>query len=710
MKQICSDAKGNLFLEEVPPPSVKKNGVLVETAYSLISSGTESMAISGGGSLLKKVKQKPELVKTVIKSVQTQGLDKTINLVKDRVNELRPLGYCCSGIVIEVAANVTDIKVGDRVACGGGGYAAHSEINFVPKNLLVKVPDNVNLEEAAFTTIGSIGMQGLRRANVSLGETVVVIGLGLIGQLVCQMLKVAGCRVLGVDLVQDKIDLALRNGLDKGKIWLENDISRDVNYFTSGIGADAVILCAGTSSSDPVNLAFKIAREKGKIIILGAVGMDLERDTFYHKEQDFLISRSYGPGRYDQGYEEQGIDYPVSYVRWTENRNMQEFVQLLSEKKLNIESLISKRYKINDALTAYQNIGQNLGVLIDYGPGDKNYNIKTSKKIEVNVISAKIDSKIKVGIIGGGAFAKQYHLPNINKLKDFELRAIATQTGANGKTIANRYKMNYCTTDYSEILKDEKIDLVVISTRHNLHKQISVDAVKAGKNVFLEKPLALTKKDCLEIKDAVESSNVLFTIGFNRRYSPFSEKAKQLMTKIDEPKMLSYRVNAGVLPKNHWLNDPDEGGGRLLGEACHFLDLLYWFIEAESTSISAVKIQSDSTEITDNDNFSCLIKYSDGSTGTLIYSSIGDQSFSKERVEIFSGGKVIVIEDFRELILSGFQSTGFRKKRIDKGHYNQWKNFLSCLKGEKELDLTVYDGIRVFNESMEIMKQLNEVK
>ena len=631
-----------------------------------------------------------------------------MNIVQDRLKELRPMGYSSSGVVIEVGRNVPDIKVGDRVACGGGGYASHSEINYVPKNLVVKLPEKINLQEAAFTTLGAIGLQGIRRAQVTMGETVLVVGLGLIGQIVTQMLIAAGCRVVGLDIKQERIDLAINNGMHRGIIIGNEDAVSKISKITGGIGADASIICAGTSSSDPVNQAFKMVRERGKVVVLGDVGMELERENFYMKEQDFLISRSYGPGRYDKDYEENGIDYPMSYVRWTENRNMQEFIRLISEKKLNIETLITQVYTIDKALEAYEKIGENLGVLLKYDIDLKNEKKVGDKKVRINLKVSKAKENIKVGIIGGGSFCKNIHLPNLKKISGFDLIAIATLPGSDAKYIAKKYNMKYCTTDYHEILNDKEIDTVIITTRHSLHKQIVIDAAQSGKHIFVEKPLALTLEDCEEIKKTVEKTGVLLTIGFNRRYSPFSVQAKNLLKSSIGPKMIIYRVNAGSLPADHWINESKEGGGRLMGEACHFLDLINWFIEKETIEITAKSISQTTSNLNEENNFSSTMKYSDGSIGTLFYSSIGDSRFPKERVEIFCDEKIIVIEDFKQIILSGYNKKGKRLKLIDKGHFQELNSFLLCLLGKRELDLTVEDGIRTCRESLEIRRLLKE--
>lgn len=703
MKQLFFNNKCEILVEEVPPPVIQDGGILVKTGYSLISSGTESTRAKVENSLVGKVTHGPELVKKVTQHIMSDGLKETAILIKNRLKpplQLNPTGYSAAGIVLETGKAITDIEVGERVACAGGGYASHAEIIYTPRNLLVKIPDGVQLKEAAFTTLGSIAIQGIRRAKVEFGETIVVVGLGLVGQLVNQILHLAGCRVIGIEPVKAKLELAKKMGIEQTILLGETDPVGDVMEYTDGIGADAVIICAATPSSEPVNQAFKMCRDKGRVAVVGAVGMNLERPDFYNKELDFFISRSYGPGRYDEEYEEKGIDYPIGYVRWTENRNMQEFVKMLAEKKVDALSLISYEYPIEKAQEAYDKIAhdsQVVAVLFKYS-------LECQKEARLQVSSSttqivrETESKegtVKVAVIGTGSIAQNFHLPNLKKIKGYEIRAIVSGKGHNAKQASLRYGAAYCTTDYKEVLEDKDIDMVLIATRHNLHKPIAIDAAKAKKNIFVEKPLGMTIEECLSIKEAIVDNDVLLTVGFNRRFSPFSIKAKELLEQVSGPKMIIYKVNAGILPRDHWINDPIEGGGRIIGEACHFFDLLYWFVGEEPVSIYAEKISSNSPSIIDDDNIMSTISFANGSLGTFVYTCIGDISYPKERIEIFGDGKVIVIDDFRELVVNGFKKEkGFRSKTVDKGHYHQFKEFHKALTGIAPLKVTVDDGVR----------------
>lgn len=710
MKQVCTDIKGNIYVEEVPSPQLVENGVLVQVGYSLISSGTEGKAVGGGGNLFIKALREPELVRKALKIAKFRGIKKTAEIIRDKSSELRIAGYSTSGIVIEVGKEVHGVKKGDRVACAGGGYATHSEINYIPKNLFVKLPSDVPLDEAAFTALGAIGLQSIRRARIEVGETVIVIGLGLIGQLVCQMLKVAGCKTIGLDIDDDRIHLALENGLDYGIPSQESTYIDEIISITGGLGADATLICAHTSASDVVNQSFAITRERGKIILVGDVGLHIEREMFYRKEQDFLISRSYGPGRYDQRYEEKGIDYPFGFVRWTENRNMEAFVNMIAQNKINVSSLISEKYCIDDAQQAYENLSSHIGVLFEY---------KASEALKVHdTIIAKTEialrgtaeGKTRLGIIGGGAFAKSFHLPNLQKIPEFDLYAIATRTGTNAKSIAKKYQMTYCTTNYHELMNDPRVDAVLIATRHDLHKKLVSEAIEAGKHVFVEKPLALSIEDCEEIQTAVQKSEMLLTVGFNRRFSPFSKKAKRIIQGVSGPKAIVYRINAGALPTDHWLLDPMEGGGRILGEACHFLDLLHWFLSEEPTEISAYSVDSTSSGIVNENNISCILKFDSGSTAMLLYNCLGNANLSKERIEIFGGNKAVVIDDFSELSFYGCGEKGVKKKRQEKGFFEQWISFRNAIRGTQPLEVTVEDGLRATKMSVHVLNSLRTSK
>ncbi|MBE9593421.1 MAG: bi-domain-containing oxidoreductase, partial [Proteobacteria bacterium] len=491
MKQIFTQS-GNIVTEEVPAPVCGDNEVLVRNVHSLISAGTESASLQSGKGVVgiaSKAINNPELVHKAIEMARREGLRKTIKVIKGQTDKLNSLGYSSSGVVLEVGKDITDIAVGDRVACAGAGYARHAEIISVPRNLVCKIPGNVDFDGAAFTTIGAIAMQGARRAQVQFGDNVVVIGLGLLGQIAGQILKAAGAYVIGIDIMKERVELAKELGADICFVGGKDAVDKVLKY-TDGVGADSVIIYAATPSSEPAKQAMQMARKKGKVVVVGAVGMELDRSPFYEKELDFLISCSYGPGRYDPLYEEKGVDYPIGYVRWTENRNMQEFLNMLLEKKVNVKRLIDYTFSIEEAAKAYETLNTEkrpIGVLFRYGELTKK---ELVRKTQLKPPAIKTD-KINVAVIGAGGFAQAYHLPNLKKIHFYNIKAIVTRTGSNTKKIAEEYDAEYCTTDYKEVLKDEDVNMILIATRHNLHAPIIIEAANAGKHIFVEKPIAM---------------------------------------------------------------------------------------------------------------------------------------------------------------------------------------------------------------------------
>jgi len=713
MKQIFN-LNGNIVVEEVPAPTCNDNEVLVNNLYSVISVGTESMSLQGSGKgimgIASKAINNPELVHKAIEMAKKEGLSKTIKIIKGQGEEvLTPLGYSSSGIVLEVGKNITDIAVGDRVACAGAGYANHAEVVSVPRNLLCKIPDNVEFQEAAFTTLGAIAMQGIRRAQVQFGDIVVVIGLGLLGQIACQILKSAGAHVIGIDLMKERVELAKELSADICFLAGKDAVDKVIKY-TDGIGADSIIIYAATSSNEPVKQAMQMARKKGRVVVVGAVGMELDRSPFYEKELDFLISCSYGPGRYDPLYEEKGVDYPIGYVRWTENRNMQEFLKMLAEKKVNVKRLIDYVFSIEDAKKAYETLKEKkpIGVLFKYKEITKK---EITRKITLKPYAIKKD-KINVAVIGAGSFAKAYHLPNLRKIPYYNIRAIVTKAGNNAKNIAKKYDAEYCSTDYKEVLNDEDIDMVLIATRHDLHAPIIIDSANAGKHIFTEKPIALSYEDCMKVYSAIAKNKVNLTIGFNRRFSPLAQKAKKIVEKRKDPLMITYRVNSAGMKKDHWINDPVEGGGAIIGEGCHFFDFFNWIIGAEPKRIYAEMISNNNQSIINNNNVISTINYKDGSIASLIYTTIGNQSFPKERIEIFVDGEVICIDDFKELTIAGLEVKGEKLRNIEKGQFELIYEFGKFLKGESEgVDLpTVEDGVKATICSLKTIDALKSGK
>jgi predicted dehydrogenase/threonine dehydrogenase-like Zn-dependent dehydrogenase len=667
MKQLFIK-KGKLVLEDLPLPVCGDNEVLVSNFYSLISSGTELASIKNRSeSPLKLAKDRPDLVNKVIEQVKREGLLKTLKLVKSKLTDYSPLGYSSAGVVMRVGKNVTEFVPGDKVACGGN-YANHAEIISVPKNLVVKMPE-ISFEDAAFVSVGAIALQGVRRAQVQIGDKVVVLGLGLVGLLTVQILKAAGCKVIGLDINVERCNLAKKLGAN----FVLNSSDADKIVKLLGLGADSVIITAATKSSEPAKLATKLCRRKGRVVVVGDVGLNFERKYWYEKELDIVMSTSYGPGRYDTNYEEKSIDYPIGYVRWTLNRNMSAFLDLVRGGKVDVRSLIGKIYSIEEAEEAYAKISESKIITAIF----RYQKDKTELKSNTYEIPKK-EGKINLAVIGAGNFVQTQHLPNLQQIPDFNIRAIVTATPINAKKLAEQYKAQYFETDYRKVLADPDIDAVLIATRHNLHTQIAIDAAKAKKHIFLEKPICVDDKDLKGIFKTVKENNVACFIGFNRKYSQLSQKVKDVLGKKNGPWIINYVVNAGQLPKNSWIYDTIEGGGRCIGEACHFFDFFNFIINVDVQDIKA--------NASDLDNFIATIKYKDGSLANLIYNSIGSSDFPKERVEIFRGGAIAIINDYKELQLYGTEEKGLKLGRQDKGSLIELQEFAKLLKGRIKSD------------------------
>ena len=675
MKQLVQDFKtGEIKIIEVPPPVLRPDGLLVKNLYSAVSVGTERATVTvGAKSLLGKARARPDLVKKVLESMKKEGVLETLMKVRSKLDVYRALGYSSAGVVWAVGENVSEFRKGDLVACGGGNYAVHAEIVYVPKNLCVKVPEGVDLEEAAFTTIGSIALQAIRQAGVTVGENVAVIGLGLIGLITVQILKAAGCKVAGIDLIKENVEMARRLGADEAILRSDPDLNVSLSNLTEGYGMDAVIITASTRSNDPIDLAAKILRDRGRVIVVGAVGMTLDREEFYMKELSLKLSRSYGPGRYDPLYEEKGIDYPIGYVRWTEGRNMGEFLQLLKEKKVKIKPLITHRFSIENAVTAYDLLLGKIkepyrGILISY-PEIQDlkktiYVLKEPTKQRVSTTTAN------VGLIGAGSFAQKYILPSLSKRKEVRLVGVATASGNNARKVADKFGFEFCTTEAEEILNNPGINLVIIATRHNLHGTLVAEALRKGKAVYVEKPLAINEEELKDIIEAFKASGKPYLmVGFNRRFSPHVAQVINFIGGHSGPFSIIYRVNAGYLPPDHWIHDPEEGGGRLIGEICHFVDLIQYITGEKPRKTWGAQVFSQNRQIINEDTLSILIEFERGSVATISYIAIGASNFPKERIEVFGNSKVAVIEDFKRSIL--YSSKGKKKfstGRIDKGH------------------------------------------
>jgi len=699
---------GQVLVEEVPAPGVSPKNVLVRVDYSCISVGTELAGLKQSSySIYKLALKHPQLVWTAYESVRDEGIKRTWEKIRGQTAAGAPIGYTASGEVVEVGAEVAGFQVGDRVACAGAGIANHAEWIDVPVNLAVKIPEGLEPKFAATVALGSIAMQSVRRASLTMGETVAVIGLGSIGQLVCQLLKNQGCRVIGTDLDSNRIQTALDHGMDRGVDLSQDDLQSCVSRFTEGFGADAVIVTASSQGHEVMQQAFQVCRKKGRVVIVGDVGLNLNRADFYAKEIDVLISTSYGPGRYDPIYEQEGCDYPLPYIRWTENRNMEEYLRLLAEKRISLDELSLAEFEVDRAQEAYNAINQPenkpLFVLLSY-PSRPEAIART-----VSLKTAPVsDGRIRVALVGAGAFAKSVLLPNLKKLnQSYDLRCVMSQTGSNAKTVASQYNAALATTDFDAILNDDNIDLVLIVTRHHLHGPLVLQALQAGKNVFVEKPLCLTQGEL----DAIEAYYVdhpdapLLMTGFNRRFSPAVQRISEIIQTSSTPLVANYRMNAGYIPTEHWVHGP-EGGGRNIGEACHIYDLFNGLTDAEISNIHASSIRPRSRQWKLNDNFIATIAYADGSVCSLTYTALGHSAYPKERLEVFTDGKVIFLDNYQSLSVSGSKQSGWKSSQIQKGHFEEFQVLAECLKKQADWPISLQQQLQATRMSFEIERML----
>jgi polar amino acid transport system substrate-binding protein len=683
MKQLIQNFKtGELSVDDVPMPAISNGMVLVENNFSLISAGTERGTVKvAKASLLGKARQRPDLVAQVIQNIRKEGLAATFSKVRTKLDSLKALGYSTSGTVLASLDTNGIYKPGDRVACAGQDYASHAEIVAVPQNLVAKIPDNVSFGEAAFTTLGAIALQGVRQAEPSLGERICVIGLGLLGQITCQILKANGCNVFGIDLSENLVKMANGQAADKAMVRNDPNLIVACDGFTKGFGFDSVIITAAAPSNDPVELASEIIKKKGKVVVVGAVKMDIPRDPhFYRKELDLRMSCSYGPGRYDVNYEEKSIDYPYSYVRWTEQRNMEAFLELLSRKTIDIRPLITHVFDIADAEKAYDIVlgkvkEPHIGILLRYSANDSKRNTRVQ-------ISAAPVSAVNIGLIGAGSFAQSYLIPNV-KAYGASLDGVVDSKSINAKNVSDKFKFNFCSSDPDDILKKEDINTVFIATPHSSHSELVIKALKADKNAFTEKPLAINHEQLDAVIQAVRECDKLLMVGFNRRFAPVSEEVKKGFRNLDEPIVMNIRINAGLIPKDHWTQQPETGGGRIIGEVCHFIDLMQYFTDSEPVRVFAESVSSDNSRLTPEDNISIVLKFADGSVGNITYLANGDKSVPKEKIEVFGGGNTGVINDFRDgAFFRNGRSTKLRSS--GKGHREEITAFLNAVKEGRE--------------------------
>ncbi len=679
MKQLLQNIRnGKTTIAEVPVPTPPPGMALVKVSASLVSAGTERMLVEfAEKSLAGKARSRPDLVRQVLDKARREGIAPTLRATFNRLDQPMTLGYSSAGTITAVGTEMEGFKIGQRVACAGGGYAVHAEYNLVPRNLLTPLPDGVDFEAAAFTTLGAIALHGFRLAKPQVGESVAVIGLGLLGLLAVQIAAAAGGRVIGVDIDPRRVELAKGFGVQAVP---REQAEEAVQAFTSNLGADVVLICADTPSNDPLELAGAIARNRAKIVATGAVGLTMPRKIYYEKELNFINSRSYGPGRYDPAYEENGQDYPIGYVRWTEGRNFQTIVELLGSGRLNVASLISHRFPIERAAEAYEVItGKKkesfLGVLLKYSDAPDG---KMAARVEFDA-PRQPQAAVKLGVLGAGLFANATLLPAIKKQKEVDLVGIASVSGLHAQHSGQKFGFAYAASDDEQLLNDPKINTVAILTRHNTHAELVLKALQAGKNVFVEKPLAINREQLSAVSEALMvDSCPLLTVGFNRRFAPLAGELVGFLAERWEPLHAHYRINAGALPLNHWTQDPAVGGGRIIGEGCHFVDFIIFLVGSVPVTVTASALPDGGKYR--EDNVSMTFTFADGSIGVVDYLANGDKSFPKERLEVFCGGRIAVLEDFRslEMVRDGHRKT-IRQAQA-KGWSEEWAAFSKAIR------------------------------
>ena len=696
MKQIFQSYKtGEMQLKDAPAPNVKAGSVLVRTSASLVSVGTEKQLIEfAQKNLVNKALSRPDLVRRVLAKAQAEGIMEAWRQAMGRLNTPILPGYSSSGVILDVGDGVEGFAAGDRVACSGSGYAGHTQVALVPANLCVKMPTGVGFDAGAFVALGGIALEAVRMADVSLGSTVAVIGLGLLGQLAVQLLDTAGCRVVGMDLDTGKVEMALSHGAEAAASDYASFASA-IDAITSGQGADAAIILAATPSNEPLEQAAEVCRERGRVVASGLVGLEIPRKPFYDKELDFVVSRAWGPGLYDPDYTDRNAKYPLAYARWTAKRNMDAFLTQVAKQRVQVDHLISHRYPFENALDAYEMLLEGdqpyLGVLLTY---DDDPDLKRTVYLREEQAAPKVERKegIGIGLIGAGLFASGTLLPAMKEIDDIDFRGVATATGLSGRHTADENDFDYCTTDYNELLDDPEIDLVFVLTRHGSHAHFVAEALQAGKHVFVEKPLALNPEQLKVVTSQLAQCNSRLMVGFNRRFSPFSKWLKDRFGTSAEPLNVHCTVNAGKVPPEHWVHDPEQGGGRIIGEVCHFVDLIQYL--SGSLPVRVFAESMGSTGYKDSDNVTVTLKMENGALGSITYLAGGDKRYPRERVEVIGGGAVGVIDNFQKATFT--QGGRVQKKRnwlsVDRGHQGEIEALIEAIwqGGEAPVSLEEY--------------------
>ena len=698
MKTIIQNLKnGEICLIDSPRPSYKDGHLIIASESSLISTGTEKMLIDfGKANFIDKAKQQPEKVKKALEKVKNDGIYSTLNSIKSKLDTPLPLGYCNAGEVLENEGG--KFKIGDRVVSNG----AHSEIVSIPYNLCAKIPHNVSFESASYTVLGSIGLQGVRLLNPTIGESVVVIGLGLVGLLSVQILRANGCQVLGIDYSTHRCELAKSFGAQIVDLSKEENPTVKADIFSKNKGVDGVLITASTKSSDPIHQAAQMSRKRGRIILVGVTGLELNRNDFYEKELTFQVSCSYGPGRYDSSYEQQGNDYPIGFVRWTEQRNFEAVLQLISEGKINTNVLTSHVVPFDEAKKAYEiieNDSSSLGVVLDYQRSDKPTLDKDTVKLKSN--KKQILNAPTIGFIGAGNFAKTVLIPAFSN-QNVNLKTLASVNGVSSAYFGRKFGFNNCTTDLDRIFNDKEIDTVVIASRHDSHAEFAIRSIKSNKNVYLEKPLCLKNNELEKIKSELKNNpNINFTLGFNRRFSPFIVKIKNLLRRTDSPFSMVMTVNAGQIDSDHWTQISNIGGGRIVGEACHYIDLLRFLSNSKIFSYDKIVMDSEN-----RDTLSINLNFENGSIGTIHYFANGHSKQQKERLEIFSEGRYLLLDNFKKLKTYGFKKLGkISLLKQNKGHKECVKAFCSSIKNQSDNPIPLEEIFEISKISIDLSTQ-----